>query len=60
VEGYFDGLHDEPEPTGNRSKAYWHGWRNGMADKGRIKSDAAMQRLAHEFVERSKSERAGE
>jgi hypothetical protein len=33
LEGYLDGLAGEPEPLGNRSKGYWHGWRNGNTDR---------------------------
>lgn len=33
LEGYRDGFAGEPEPGDNRSKAYWHGWRNGHHDK---------------------------
>lgn len=52
-EGYRDGF--DGEPCGdNRSRSYWHGWRNGMMDKGRIKSDWASQALAHEYVESTK------
>lgn len=37
VEGYGDGFAGEPEPGDNRSKAYWHGWRNGSNDRaGRV------------------------
>ena len=46
IEGYFDGRKNEPEPQGNRSKSYWHGWRNGMIDGGHMKSDAASKALA--------------
>lgn len=52
VEGYHDGLAGEPEPGDNRSQSYWHGWRNGMADKNRIPIDDAMRQLAHEIVAR--------
>lgn len=51
LEGYLDGLADEPEPSGNRSQGYFHGWRNGMIDKGRLKPDAASSELASEIVE---------
>lgn len=33
LEGYQDGLAGDDEPGDNRSKAYWHGWRNGRADR---------------------------
>lgn len=45
VEGYRDGLRGEPEPKGNRSRSYWHGWKNGMVDSGRRKSDQHQRAL---------------
>ncbi len=46
VEGYSDGRMNEPEPSGNRSKSYWHGWRNGMTDGGHALIDDAQRQLA--------------
>lgn len=54
LEGYRDGLADEPEPGDNRSRAYWHGWRNGMSDKGRRAIDDAQRKLARATVARWK------
>jgi hypothetical protein len=48
-EGYRDG--HEGLPCGdNRSRSYWHGWRNGMIDTKRIESDWASQMLAGEYI----------
>lgn len=44
-EGYIDGFHGEPEPGNNRSRSYWHGWRNGACDSHRIEKDDAMAAL---------------
>ena len=44
VEGYYDGLDGDDEPGDNRSKAYWHGWRNGRNDRAK-KSDTAQRVL---------------
>jgi DNA-binding MarR family transcriptional regulator len=33
LEGYRDGLGGDEEPGENRSKSYWHGWRNGHNDR---------------------------
>ncbi len=49
IDGYCAGLDGEPEPGNNRSKSYWHGWRNGNADRTHT-SDAAMAILAREIV----------
>jgi len=36
VEGYGDGFSGDAEPGDNRSKAYWHGWRNGRNDRAGV------------------------
>ena len=46
-EGYFDGFDGEPEPGNNRSRSYWHGWRNGAVDGGHREKDDAQATLAH-------------
>ena len=49
--GYFAGLHgDGTEPSYEMNRSYWHGWRNGMVDSGRMKKDAAQAVLAHEYL----------
>lgn len=50
IEGYRDGRANEPAPGDNRSRAYWHGWRNGQADGGYTEPDQAQQDLAREFL----------
>lgn len=45
IEGYRDGRRGEPEPKGNRSRSYWHGWKNGMVDSGRRQSDEHQRAL---------------
>jgi hypothetical protein len=54
TEGYRDGLRNDPEPGDNRSRSYWHGWRNGMVDAGHRKGDRAQSELAQEWVARSR------
>lgn len=44
--GYMDGRGDGPEPGHNRSRSYWHGWRNGAADGRHRDADAAQAELA--------------
>lgn len=51
LSGYLAGLNGRDEPGIEFNRSYWHGWRNGMRDKGRIPGDAAMAQLAHEIVE---------
>lgn len=57
IEGYFDGRQNAPEPGHNRSKSFWHGWRNGMVDGHHRASDGAQMVLAKLFAERLRKER---
>lgn len=54
LEGYLDGYHGEPEPGDNRSRSYWHGWRNGAVDGKRRQIDQAQQELARAVVAQSR------
>jgi hypothetical protein len=49
MEGYFDGFHNAPEPSSQRSRSYWHGWCNGQVDNGSRLPDEAQQALALDF-----------
>jgi hypothetical protein len=49
LEGYFDGFHGSPEPGSDRSRAFWHGWRNGRVDAGLAEPDCAQRALEQEF-----------
>lgn len=54
VEGYKDGF--EGFPCGeNRSRSYWHGWKNGMTDKGRLPMTAEGRMLVHDVLEKKRS-----
>ncbi len=44
--GYSAGLDGAPPPASDRSKGYWHGWRNGLVDSGRRPADAAQLALS--------------
>lgn len=48
-EGYLDGLKNEPCGD-NRSRSYWHGWKNGMVDAGHAQCDVHQATLARAFV----------
>jgi hypothetical protein len=52
VAGYMASLAGDPEPGSDKSKSYWHGWRNGMMDKGRLPIDEAARNLVAEVVRR--------
>jgi hypothetical protein len=49
MEGYFDGFHGSPPPGSDRSRAFWHGWRNGRVDAGLAEPDFAQIALAQAF-----------
>jgi len=51
LEGYLDGFDNETAPGDNRSKSYWHGYRNGQVDGGHVAADAAQAALAKEVIE---------
>lgn len=55
VEGYRAGLSGDSEPGSDKSRAYWHGWRNGMADSRRIPMDDAMHSLSSEYGRRMRA-----
>ncbi len=46
IEGYWAGKDGWPEPGNNRTRSYWHGWRNGAVDGKHRKKDAAQAKLA--------------
>ena len=50
VAGYLYGWTCSDEPGGDKSRCFWHGWRNAQTDKGRASPDVHQQRLAHEYV----------
>lgn len=54
LEGYCDGRSGDPEPGGNRSKSYWHGWRNGRVDGGHAEKDYAQALLAARHHQRER------
>lgn len=53
VEGYRAGLDapfGTPEPGSDKSRSYWHGWRNARVDRGFAAHDGAQRQLAREYV----------
>lgn len=49
MEGYRDGYEGFP-CSGNRSRAYWHGWRNGMVDSKRLDLDDDQRALVADYA----------
>jgi hypothetical protein len=49
LEGYFDGFHGGSAPGSDRSRSFWHGWRNGRVDAGLFEPDLAQRLLAQDF-----------
>lgn len=52
VLGYLSALNGDDEPGNDRSRSFWHGWRNGAVDSGRRTPDAAQAALAHALAAR--------
>jgi hypothetical protein len=50
LQGYRDGWDCADEPGSDKSRSYWHGWRNAQTDKGRAQPDIHQQRLAAQYV----------
>jgi hypothetical protein len=50
VAGYKAGLHGAQEPGSDKSRAYWHGWRNGRVDGNHDQIDSAQVELARHMV----------
>ena len=57
-EGSRDGLNNQPEPGGNRSRSYWHGWRNGMTDAGHRERDEHRLALARDWTRAMRERRS--
>jgi ribosome modulation factor len=36
IAGYHAGLLGDSAPGSDKSRGYWHGWRNGMVDAGHM------------------------
>jgi hypothetical protein len=50
VRGYREGCKCADEPGSDKSRSYWHGWRNAQTDKGRAQPDIHQQRLVAQYV----------
>lgn len=48
--GYMAGLEGDPEPGSDKSRSFWHGYRNGMCDSGRRSVDDAQRQLVRAVV----------
>lgn len=55
VDGYRAGLRGASEPGSDKSRSYWHGWRNGMVDTNRMPMDWAMWALVEEHIRRKRA-----
>jgi hypothetical protein len=51
VRGYLAGHKGEPRPEG---KAAQHGWRNGMADSGRLPITHRQRQIAADYVRQAR------
>lgn len=50
IAGYRAGLDCADEPGSDKSRGYWHGWRNAQSDRGRVPPDIHQQRLVVEIL----------
>lgn len=50
VAGYWSGRNGDPEPGSDKSRSFWHGWKNGSMDFGFLKPDIHSQSLAESVV----------
>lgn len=51
IAGYLAGSGgDTSEPGSDKSRGYWHGWRNAMVDRGHAQIDNEQCQLAREVV----------
>lgn len=55
VAGYRAGLRAAQEPGSDQSKSFWHGWRNGMMDRGLIPIDDAARNLVTEILRKERA-----
>ena len=49
VAGYRSGQCAD-EPGSDKSRSYWHGWRNAQTDRGRVQPDIHQTRLVRAFL----------
>ena len=50
VAGYLAGSRMLDEPGSDKSRSFWHGWRNAQMDHGRLLHDSAATRLVREYL----------
>jgi hypothetical protein len=50
VAGHLSAKRGDPEPGGNRSRAFHHGWRTRMMDLGEIEVPGAHRRLVRDYL----------
>ncbi|MFZ6675264.1 hypothetical protein [Undibacterium sp. Xuan67W] len=51
MDGYWHGMENGAEPDNTKSRAYHHGWRNGLVDGGFAEPDTAQISLMDEYKE---------
>lgn len=54
TEGFHDGYEGFP-CSGNRSRAYWHGWSNAMRDRQKLPWSPESALLAREWLHRERN-----
>jgi hypothetical protein len=48
--GYWAGYRNDPEPGSDKSRSFFHGWRNGRVDGGHAQTDRDQEEYARRYV----------
>jgi hypothetical protein len=59
TEGYASAECGDPEPSENRGRSFWHGWRCRMMDYRLIEADEGHRALVRAWVERNRKSSRG-
>jgi hypothetical protein len=55
IDGYRSGYRGDSEPGSDKSRSFFHGWRNGRVDAGHEKIDTPQVEFARAYVAQSRS-----
>lgn len=55
VDGYRAGYRGESEPGSDKSRSFFHGWKNGRVDGGFDQIDEHQQEFARAFIANQRS-----
>lgn len=55
IDGYGSGYRGDREPGSDKSRSFFHGWKNGRVDGGHDPIDERQQEFARAFVANQRS-----